>query len=154
MKLLLTLIIAATSLFANAQFRAIGLAKNQQCVNNLKQMGLSYQMHLQDHRKGPETFKDLESYTGRTIQDCPNARQNKQYILIPGTIAASDNCPVIMDRIGNHPNEINVLYRNGRTATIRYAGNNYSNLISQFKGLAKEEQKKLTDFFRKLDQKK
>ena len=154
MKTIVTFILASAALFANAQFQAIGLAKNKECINNMKQLGLAYNMFLDDHGKQPETFQELSSYISMKITDCPNAKSKKQYILIPSLGTSNAKAPVVMDRIGNHPNEINVLYRDGHAATLRYSGNNYKNMVSLFKGLTQNEQKKLTDFFKQLDEKK
>ena len=154
MKFILTLLALSATIFANAQFRAIGLAKNQQCINNLKQLGLAYQLFLNDNGKGPEQLKDLESCISPAILTCPNAKKEKDYILVPDFGIRKDNFPAAFDRIGNHPNEINVVYCNGRTETLRYTGNQYSNMLSLFKGLNQNEQKKLAEFLRSLDKKK
>ena len=151
MKLLLSILICATAFFANAQFRAIGLAKGQQCQNNLKQIGLSLDMFEADHGTFPDSLKQMGNNISKQICFCPNAKNGKKEYIYLGNIGRNANAPVVIDRIGNHPNEINVLYRNGSVRTIRHTSTNYKGLLSHFKGLSKQDSAILAGKLKDLD---
>lgn len=155
MKHILALSLCMLSLLASAQFRAIGLAKGQQCINHLKQIGIGLKLYEVDHGKAPAKLEDMKETISRTVCSCPNAKEKKEYLYL-GDLGKKDDpaMPIVMDRIGNHPNEINVLFRNGQVRTIKHSSVHYKGLLHCFKNLSAQDQKKLAEQLRKFDQSK
>ena len=148
MKRFLVFLLFSSALIANAQFRAIGTAKGHQCVSNLKQIGIGLVLFEQDHGTPPAKLEDAaEKYNLKNVLSCPNAKKTYLYL----GPSKSPSMPVVMDRLGNHPNEIHVLFGDGHVAKVRHTSTHYKGLTGCFKGLSDQEKKTLSEIFRKLD---
>ena len=148
MKHFILFLLCTAAVAANAQFRAVGAAMGQQCVSNLKQIGAGLVMFENDHGKLPAKLEDAAAEYGlKGVLACPKAK--KAYLHLGPS--KSRNMPVVMDRLGNHPNEINVLFGDGHVETIRHTSTHYKGLVNCFKGLSEQEKKTLAETFRKLD---
>lgn len=148
------LIIVMLCMFATASFAQFGTrnARTQQCVSNLKQIGVAVQLYMMDHDdRLPAKLTDLTPYLPAKIFQCP--RSKNRYILI-GNISGNNNnssIPLAMDRIGYHQGIINVVMRDGHAVIIRHNAKNYQGLINSFKGLNPAQKQQLLSEFKRLD---
>lgn len=150
MKHLVIALILAAATVSHAQI-GIRHARGQQCNSNLKQIGLGLTMFMDDNgNRPPKKLEDARSYIPANINICPNSRKNYIYLgHIPGNNRSS--LPIVIDRIGNHPGQINVLMQDGHVVTIRHNARNYQGLLNYFKGLSPVQKKQLSQILKKLD---
>lgn len=147
MKRFILFLLFSSAFLANAQFGALGTARGQQCVSNLKQIGAGLMMFESDHGSRPAKLEDAANYGLRGVLACPVTRKNYLYL----GPSRSRTMPVAMDALGNHPNEIHVLFGDGHVESIRHSSAHYKGLAGCFKGLSPQEKKNLAEILRKLD---
>lgn len=150
MKKVLMIMLCTMAAITYGQF-GIRHARGLQCTSNLKQIGLGLAMHLENHgNRLPGKLEDARENIPAGIRICPNSK--KSYIYL-GNIKGNNkgSIPVVMDRIGNHPGQINVLMQDGHVKTIRHNARNYRGLLSYFKGLTSVQKQQLSKILKKLD---
>ena len=150
MKKIIVFLICAASAISFAQFRALGAAKEQQCMSNLKQLGLGIMMILYDGNQPPQSLEELKSYNSGLVTTCP--QKNKKYIYL-GYLNGRNksDIPVVIDAIGNHPGKINVLWADGHVSTLSHKAANYQGLLGYFKGLTAAQKIELLKALKKAD---
>lgn len=154
MKKLILFLLFSSAVLANSQFNAINVARGQQCISNLKQIGMMLVMYQDRLDKEADSISEKlkKMNVSNSLGCCPNAKGKKEYLFLG--ITTSTKIPVAMDRLGNHQNSVNVLYRDGRTETIRHNAKNYQELLGSFKNLSKQEKETLAAILKKFDEEK
>ena len=149
-KLSIVLLCLVTAL----SYAQIGIrnARGQNCTNNLKQVGLGLAIFMDDNgNRLPAKLDDAKSYVPASVCICPASRKPFIYL---GSLRGNNNnaaIPVVMDRIGNHNGQINVLMKDGHVATIRHNAKNYQGLLPYFKGLSAQQKAELAKILKRLD---
>lgn len=131
------------------------------CIGNLSELGSTYQMYaLQNSGRYPnlENPKEFQAVakTNNHINYliCQSAtKQRYPYILLGGyQEPVNGKMPVAIERIGNHPGFVNVLFADGSVRSFETKESKYLSLAAQFhENLNKREFEELKRKLRALD---
>ena len=120
-------------------------ARQVSCTSNLKQVGLAYMMYCDDNNGMPPPSMDLlVPYVGNDkVSHCPSlppedtrpAYRMVVYPFSPDKMTRPSTAPIIIERLGNHKNNLNIYYADGHVEAKFVQADSYQALLPHFTDL-------------------
>lgn len=136
-------------------------ARQVSCVSNLKQIGLAYVMYCDANNGMPPPSMDLLfPYVGDDeVFHCPSlppedtrpAYRMVVYPFSPDKMTRPWAAPIIIERLGNHKNNLNICYADGHVEAKFVQPDSYQELLPYFTDLEDAVQAALAEQLRQWD---
>lgn len=120
-------------------------ARQVSCVGNLKQLGLAYLLYCDANNGMPPPSMDLlVPYVGNDkVSHCPSlppedtrpAYRMVVYPFSPDKMTRPSTAPIIIERLGNHKNNLNICYADGHVEAKFVQADSYQALLPHFTDL-------------------
>ena len=133
------------------------------CLSNLKQLGLAYYFYCDANGDTPPaTWEQLLEYVviDDDVSHCPavplteDSRPSYRMVVYPVSNNKMSNpaaVPIIIEKLGNHPDSINICYADGHVEKKAVQADNYQALLPHFPGLDHATQAALEEQLRQWD---
>ncbi|MDD4537808.1 MAG: NINE protein [Lentisphaeria bacterium] len=137
-------------------------ARQINCANNLKQIGLAYLLYSDANNGMPPPNMDLLiPYVGTDkVLHCPSVPPEDTrpayhmviYPLSPDKMTRPWTAPIIIERLGNHKKNLNICYADGHVEAKFVQADNYQELLPYFTDLENAVQAALADQLQQWDE--